>query len=129
MRFIYKSVFLALAITLAPIAGAVESAQPGKSLPFTREENEDGSRWVWFVMSQANLNYEYVMAKDLPDSGIFLEVNEPQAGDVVWWPGYIAIIDPEKKSYMTAEGYRPYKAVENLFGEPKYFRFIKRKNP
>ena len=128
MRNKYKYLFLIILLSGLTFPSYSADSESPRSLPFSREENEDGSKWVWFVMSQANFKYKYVTAKGFPDSGYFLEVKNPQAGDVAWWQGYMAIIDPSKKAYMTAENYRAYESVERLFGKPKYFRFITGKN-
>jgi hypothetical protein len=97
----------------------------GPSLPFTRNENEDGAKWVWFIYQQQSHNYGYVSAKDFPSVREFVEVTEPQPGDVAWWCGYMTIvaIKDGKITYMTAESPRDREALESLFGKPRFFRF------
>lgn len=115
--------FVAIAfLSLSSIA-----AQPGKTLPFTQAQNQDGAKYVWFIFGNAGFNYEYVPAKDLPNSLHFREVSTPQPGDVAWWPGYVAIVklhDGKLYSYLTAENERALDDVESLYGKPHFYRYV-----
>ena len=102
------------------------SAQPGKTLPFTQQQNQDGAKFVWFIFANSGFPYDYVPAKDLPQSPHFREVSEPQPGDVAWWPGFVAIAKlrgGQLVSYLTAENERALEDVESLYGKPRFYRY------
>lgn len=118
--------FLLIALLLACSASAV---QPGRTLPFTQAQNQDGAKFVWFVFGNAGFNYSYVPAKDLPSSPNFREVTEAQPGDLAWWPGFVAIVklqDGKLVSYLTAENERAPEEIEGLFGKPRFYRYVVR---
>jgi hypothetical protein len=96
-----------------------------QTLPFTREENADGARFVWFSVRNAGLPYEYTPCKDFPTSGQWREVKEPTPGDVVWWKQFVALYDPtapEDRNVLVPEGPLSRKALEIKYGLPRYFR-------
>ncbi|MEJ1958104.1 MAG: hypothetical protein WDM70_00450 [Nitrosomonadales bacterium] len=117
--------FVAVAFALFSITAC--AAQSGKTFPFTQAENQDGSKFVWFIFGNVGSSYDYVPAKDLPKSPHFGEVAEPQPGDVAWWPGFVAIVklhNGQLYSYITAESERAPGDVEILYGKPHFFRYI-----
>lgn len=104
-------------------------AQPGKTFPFTQAQNQDGAKFVWFIFGDSGFKYDYVPAKDLPNSPNFRQVSEPQPGDVAWWPGYVAIVklhNGKLYSYLTAESERMPDEVESLYGKPRFYRYVVR---
>jgi len=122
-----RAIATILAVLLLSLSAS--AAQPGRTLPFTQAQNQDGSKFVWFIFGNAGFNYAYVPAKDLPSSPNFREVSEPQPGDVAWWPGFIAIVklhDGKLVSYLTAESERALEEIEGLFGKPKFYRYVVR---
>jgi hypothetical protein len=122
-RFVLALYFL---LTLASAIPAL-AAVPGATLPFTREENSDGARWVWFIYQQAEFEYDYACTVDFPASPRFRRVDAAQAGDVAWWPDYVAIffIEDGKPSYLTAEKWLDASAFDASHGKPLFFRYIK----
>ena len=104
-------------------------AQPGKTFPFTQEQNQDGAKFVWFIFGDSGFKYDYVPAKDLPNSPNFRQVSEPQPGDMAWWSGYVAIVnlhDGKLYSYRTAESERMPDEIESLYGKPRFYRYVVR---
>lgn len=105
-------------------SAAAAHGPPGGVLPFTKEQNLDGSRWVWYVFQQSNLGYDYVPADALPASLSFREEATPRNGDVAWWPGYVAIVsmkDGEPMKFFTAEGTRGAAVMEAVYGKPRFY--------
>lgn len=111
------------------LSSSIFAAQPGRTLPFTQAQNQDGAKFVWFIFGNSGFNYAYVPAKELPASPNFREVPEPQPGDVAWWPGFVAIVklhDGRLVSYLTAESERALEELESLFGKPRFYRYVVR---
>ena len=118
------TLFAALVFSLSAFA-----AQPGKTLPFTQAQNQDGAKFVWFIFGESGFKYDYVPAKNLPNSPSFRQVSVPQPGDVAWWPSYVAIVNLQNGklySYLTAESERTPDEVEFLYGKPRFYRYVLR---
>ena len=101
--------------------------------PFTKEDNADGSRFVWFMYHQAGFTYEYEAAKSFPKSKRFEPSpgNIPQQGDIAWWKEFMAIYAgnvADGKDLMTAQKKLSHKELEKRYGPVKWFRFSK-ENP
>lgn len=122
---ITATLLLALLLSSLVFAGQAE-----RRFPFTQAQNQDGAKFVWFMFERVNLHYKYVPAEDLPESGNFLKVFAPRTGDVAWWPGFVAIVkvdEEQQVTYLTAESERAPEDVEDLYGEPVFYRFVIRK--
>jgi len=101
--------------------------QPAGShkLPFTRHENLDGARFVWFVLKDTGFPYAYTPAKNFPPTGDFREVpaDSARAGDVAWWPSFLAIYSgPADRTLITAEGPLHLDSLVVVKGQPRFFR-------
>jgi hypothetical protein len=122
-----RRVVLALYVLLT-LASAIPAlaAVPGATLPFTREQNSDGARWVWFIYQQAKFDYDYACTMDFPASPRFGRVDAAQVGDVAWWPDFMAIVEIKdgERWYMTAEERIEGAALEASLGQPLFFRYI-----
>ncbi len=98
---------------------------PVHKLPFTRAENLDGARFVWFVHKETGFPYAYTPAKDFPPTGEFREIPRDSArtGDVAWWPGFMAIYSglPDQ-TLVTAEGALGLDSLALVKGQPRFFR-------
>jgi hypothetical protein len=89
--------------------------------PFTRAQNADGAKFVWFAYKVGGFTYDYVPAALLPDHPRFRAITDPRAGDVAWWPEYVALV-ADSNSVLTAEGPVPLQELTERFGTPTYFR-------
>lgn len=121
-----RRIGLALAIAGLGIIGFWADGlakEPGRFLPFTCEENADGSWWVWFVYQQSGYEFHYVSTKEIPRSNHFQEVGTPQEGDVAWRPKYMSLYSKKSSKYITADGDLDLKDLEKEFGPPKFFRY------
>ena len=97
------------------------------TLPFTRAENTDGARFVWFVLKQTGFPYAYTPAKDFPPTGDFREVpsDSARAGDVAWWPTFVGIYSgPPDRTLITAEGPLRLDSLVSVKGRPRFFRTL-----
>ncbi len=115
----------ALSLSLAPALAAQDSSsRPGNRLPFTREQNADGARFVWFIMGRAGFPYPYIPAKDFPGNGDFTEVPSDSArdGDVAWWPTFVAIYGGADSTVVLPEGPTALAALKRRLGPPRVFR-------
>jgi hypothetical protein len=122
-----KSILGAALIVIMLSTASGFAAQPHRVFPFTQSQNQDGSKFVWFIFGRSGFDYDYVPAKDFPKSPHFREVLDPRPGDVAWWPGFIAIVkfhDKSLSSYLTAESERTPEEVEHLYGMPKFYRYL-----
>ncbi len=98
---------------------------PSHKLPFNRDENLDGARFVWFVLKETGFPYAYTPAKDFPPIGDFTEVpaDSARAGDVAWWPSFVAIYSgPPGRTLITAEGPLRLDSLTVVKGRPRFFR-------
>ena len=107
--------------TFAPTLGAQEAApqvpawgRPDakvRKLPFSAEDNADGARFVWFNNCLAGMPYQFVPTKDIPASSWYTEIDAttpsggPRAGDVIWWPSFMATIEGADGPAVTPEGW------------------------
>jgi hypothetical protein len=84
----------------------IPCANIDRVLPFSREENGDGARFVWFISRQAGFSYPYIACAGIPSSPSFREVpaDSVRAGDVAWWPSYVALYDPVTRMLRRPEG-------------------------
>lgn len=111
-------------------------AAPTKTLPFTAEEDSDGSRMVWFLMNVSGLKstkHAHISAKDMPKSNrwLRLEPGEPlQEIDMAWWPTAVAVLSDKKTQTFNFKGNLvPLKDLERRFGKPEYRRFNTAEKP
>ena len=52
-----------------------------------------------------------------------------QPGDVAWGPGFVALVkmhNGKLVSYSTAESERSLEELENLYGNPRFYRYVVR---
>jgi hypothetical protein len=113
-------------LAVAPALTTQDSTPPASNrLPFSREENADGARFVWFIMGRAGFPYEYVAAKDFPTSSEFtqVEADSARAGDVAWWPSFVAIYgEASDTTLVLPEGEVPLAELVHYLGVPRFYR-------
>jgi tetratricopeptide (TPR) repeat protein len=93
------------------------------SLPFTEEENRDGAMYVWFILGQSGIGYSFTRAADFPKSPLFKKVGEPQAADIAWWKGFIALNGGKGDVLLTAQGEKSLKTLEKRRGKVTWYRY------
>jgi hypothetical protein len=97
-------------------------------MPFTREEDADGARYVWFTNCRAGFPYAYVPTADLPRSASFVEVDSttPPAGlrpgDVVWWPTFMAMMATPGGPLVRPGRLLRLDTLTAHLGPPRFFR-------
>jgi hypothetical protein len=118
------------------VSTIVFAASPGKTLPFTEEEDSDGARTVWFFFNVARiggLKHAYTPAKDIPKSKRWLELQPGtplQISDMAWWPDAVALLQDKEKSIYIFKGQQmPLGELEKKFGKPSFRRFNKAEKP
>jgi hypothetical protein len=97
-------------------------AQRGDEM-LAAEEDADGARLVWLALAQQGC--PYTAARDFPASPAWVEVprSKAGAGDVAWWPGYVAICIPrEGGAELLTHGRPRLAAEEQRRGVPRFFR-------
>lgn len=99
-----------------------------KPFPYTAEENADGARFVWFVLSE-NMGYErpYEKCADIPQSKYYTLVDTPQTGDVIWWKEFMAFYDadaPGDKKVVAMGGTRSLGELTKKYGKPRFYRVV-----
>ena len=123
------------ASSLSPSLATAEDDARRPEFPYTLAENGDGSRFVWVIYSRAGYPFPYTSAGNLPLSPAFRTVpdNLPQAGDVAWWPGFVAIagaVERDAQSrrlpppVFTADGPRSLAELEAKWGKVRWYRFV-----
>lgn len=90
------------------------------AFPFTREEDADGSMYIWLILTEAGMNYPYTAASDVRKSKVFRRTSTPQLMDVGWWQGYMALTDA-KGCLLTAAGKVPLSKVEKERGKVTWY--------
>jgi hypothetical protein len=106
-----------------------------QQLPFSKEENADGARFVWFVNCRAGHPYPYTKTAEIPRSPYFTEVDSttpgggPRAGDAVWWPQYMAIVASGDGPVLTPEGPVPLAELVQRYGAPRFYRRLVPREP
>jgi hypothetical protein len=108
------------------------NGQTERKFPFTAKENEDGSRFVWFIYMQSGLPYDYAKSDSFPYVKNFAPSlnNIPQAFDVAWWKDFMAIYDSrasDESNLITAQQRYSLLATIKKHGPVKYFRYQKMK--
>jgi hypothetical protein len=87
------------------------------------EEDRDGSRLVWLALAQAGC--PYTAANAFPDSSAWFTIPRAnaRAGDVAWWPDYVAICIPaEGGGELLARGRPRLATEEQRRGPPLFYR-------
>jgi cell wall-associated NlpC family hydrolase len=104
----------------------VQAAEKRLGDPYTKA---DCSNFVHQVYNEAGLPYEYATTKDFPNNKDFVEVDSPQAGDVVVYERHMGIYNPENEangnpviSSTSRRGVR-YGNDTWFEGIPRYFRY------
>lgn len=125
-----RVVLLALAIGFScPASGDA-------GLPFSAEENADGARFVWYVLSRSDMKFDYLPADHFAESPNFTPVEHglQKSGDVAWWPQMMAIYDsnfpkarelPADVSIVTAKGPLSLTRLEQEMGPAIFYRYKK----
>jgi hypothetical protein len=90
--------------------------------PFTREQNADGAKFIWFTFKLFGSVYDYVPAVLFPDHPRFRAITDPRADDVAWWPQYVALVY-DSNTVLTAEGTLLLRELTERLGTPRYFRY------
>lgn len=111
-------------LAAAPLL-AQDSTAGERRLPFTRAENADGARYVWFVLGRAGFSYPYIHARDFPTSDQFTEVpaDSARAGDVAWWPTFVAVYGGSvDRTLLTPDGPLSCDLLAKQRGPPRFFR-------
>jgi hypothetical protein len=96
--------------------------------PFTREENLDGSKFVWFVYNLNGYSYRYMPAKTFPPAGRFIRLSgaHPQESDVAWWDRFMGLYGGDSaRTVMTAEGNIPLEKLVRKYGPVKWFSYLR----
>ncbi len=122
-------------IVLAPVVAislwaSVARAQVGKSLPFSEQEDADGSFWVWLAYDQGGgLAFERVPAKELGTSPSFkkIRVSERQPGDIAAWTDLMALADGEGTLVLAAGRKLKLADVEKKRGPASWYRWQERR--
>jgi hypothetical protein len=104
---------------------AVQAEDP--PFPCTAEQDADGACFVWYITNIQGESFRrpYEPCKDIPKSSFYRKVTDPQAGDVVWWPKFMALYDPSrgKDSNVIAFGRALSRdELEKKYGKPQFFR-------
>jgi hypothetical protein len=124
------------ALVLALLAGIApaQAAEPNAAYP--AEENADGSRFVWLVLKRSGMEFDYLPADHFAESPKFKPVEHglQGAGDVAWWPHFMAIYDPnfpkarelpDDVAIITAQGPRSLARLEEELGPAVFYRYRK----
>jgi hypothetical protein len=97
-----------------------------RRLPFSKRDDRDGARFVWYSFSQAGSAYSYVPAKEFPTTSQFVEVSSDSArpGDVAWWARFVAVYyGKTDRMVLVYPGIRvPLDTLSLKFGPPRFFR-------
>ncbi len=125
-----------LGITLLILVFTNALAAPGKTLPFTAEDDHDGARTVWFLLNVSGITgvkHAYIQAKDIPTSNRWLKLkpNEKlQPMDMAWWPNAVAVLkDKEKETYIYKNKTLSLTELKKKFGKPTLRRFNTAEKP
>jgi hypothetical protein len=95
-------------------------------------QSSDCSHLVHAIYEKAGFSYKYQSSRDLyAGDNDFQRVWQPQAGDLIVWPGHAGIVvNPAQHSFYSALrsgfGVQPYDSVYwRGRGRPRFFRYIK----
>jgi len=96
-------------------------------------QSSDCSHLVHAIYEKAGFSYKYEPSRDLyaGNAGDFQRVWQPQAGDLIVWPGHAGIVvNPAQHTFYSALrsgfGVQPYDSVYwKGRGRPRFYRYIK----
>lgn len=103
------------------------AGQTQQRFPFTREEDSDGSRFVWFVYNLSGLSYRYNPAKSFPTCNRFTKLagKHPQESDVAWWNRFMGLYSGDSaNSVMTAQGKIPLATLVKKYGPVQWYAYL-----
>lgn len=91
----------------------------------TREDDKDGSKFVWLLYEKSGYSYSYVGAKSFPTTVQFREVEKLEEGDVAWWEDFVGIYCREdgKVRIITGHVRLLLSDLETKYGPAKFFRY------
>jgi hypothetical protein len=126
-RFSRNTLLAAAAMTAlcSHLARAQGSDSSAGAYPFTKQENLDGARYIWFIFARAGFPFKYTPARSFPPAREFREINARDArqSDVVWWPTLLAgYSGPTDRRVQVAEGSLSLDSLIRVKGQPKFFR-------
>jgi len=107
------------------LLAAVPLAAQRRTLPFSQAENVDGAKFVWYVLGRSGFAYPYIPADSFPTSGEFRRVapDSARAGDVAWWPHFVAIYSGAPDSLLVLVGeQQKITLVMARRGRPEFYR-------
>jgi hypothetical protein len=99
-----------------------------RKLPFAREDDLDGARFVWFSSCRAGHPYAYVRTADVPRSRYFREIDPTaagesvRAGDVAWWPTFMALTEDINGPLASGPHRVQFEDMIKRYGPPRFFR-------
>lgn len=114
-------------ITKVPLENRLElpMVKNRTTLPFTEEEDRDGSMYVWFVLNQAGIKAPYTKTADFPASPSYRKVDQPQNGDIAWWKNHVAIVALKPGiMFLSAKGEQSQKLLEKKLGKASWYRYV-----
>ena len=110
---------------LQKLSSVVIAALAEGERPFTKGQNLDGAKFVWYAFEKAGMGYPYATAHELPWSLSFDRESTPEDGDIAWWPDYVALVSMkpgEPIRFVTAEAVVDDTVMEAQRGKPKFYR-------
>lgn len=119
----------AAALAFATWTGEAHAA-PEKRLPFSEEEDADGSFFVWLAYDQSGAGpFERVPARELGSSPSFRKVaaSERQPGDIAAWRDLVAMIDQEQNLVLGGGRTLALADVERKRGPATWYRWQQRR--
>ena len=112
---------MALATLVLPVSAAIPATQEPQVAALSRQ-HDDGAQYVWRVFCNSGLKYGFIPASQFPTSTRFVEVANPQTGDIAWWPEFVAIFVSQNQSLITQAGMVKLADLSNDGSRPHFYR-------